>query len=250
MGFRFHRSIKLLPGVRLNFGKRGISASIGVRGAHVTYGPSGTRTSIGLPGTGLSYTHLEKSHHGRSLPTAVTATTVPTGGTPPTDPTASPGSARRGLMWIVLLAVSLVVAIGRLTSPAPPRQLSAPQTVTQTATQAAARAAEQERTADVESAALGVVQMRHTLANSATLKLARVTALPNDTTCYQLHLQNSRGVDYGRTAVRQGAVLTASGSSGFAELWNRVCARRDGRDITSQVDNVESSPKRESSSSR
>ena len=57
MGFRFHRSVKLFPGLRLNFGKRGISASIGVRGAHVTYGPTGTRTTVGLPGSGLSYTH-------------------------------------------------------------------------------------------------------------------------------------------------------------------------------------------------
>jgi hypothetical protein len=61
MGFRFRRSIKLFPGLRLNFGKRGISASIGVRGAHVTYGPTGTRTTVGLPGSGLSYTHFDSS---------------------------------------------------------------------------------------------------------------------------------------------------------------------------------------------
>ena len=29
MGFRFRRSIKILPGIRLNFGKRGVSTSIG-----------------------------------------------------------------------------------------------------------------------------------------------------------------------------------------------------------------------------
>jgi hypothetical protein len=54
MGFRFRRSIKILPGIRLNFGKRRISTSIGVRGAHVTFGKSGTRTTVGLPGSGLS----------------------------------------------------------------------------------------------------------------------------------------------------------------------------------------------------
>ena len=47
MGFRFRRSIKILPGVRLNFGKRGISTSIGIRGAHVTVGKTGTRTTVG-----------------------------------------------------------------------------------------------------------------------------------------------------------------------------------------------------------
>src|ERR1039457_2456723 len=66
MGFRFRRSIKILPGVRLNFGKRGISTSIGIRGAHVTVGKTGTRTTVGLPGSGLSYTHLEKAHHDSS----------------------------------------------------------------------------------------------------------------------------------------------------------------------------------------
>ena len=48
MGFRFRRSIKILPGIRLNFGKRGVSTSIGVRGAHVTFGKTGTRTTVGL----------------------------------------------------------------------------------------------------------------------------------------------------------------------------------------------------------
>jgi len=40
MGFRFRRSIKILLGVRLNFGKSGISTSIGIRGAHGTVGRS------------------------------------------------------------------------------------------------------------------------------------------------------------------------------------------------------------------
>jgi hypothetical protein len=52
MGFRFRRSFSILPGIRLNLGKRGISASIGVRGAHVTFGPTGTRTTVGLPRCG------------------------------------------------------------------------------------------------------------------------------------------------------------------------------------------------------
>ncbi len=56
MGFRFLRSFRLLPGIRLNLSKSGISASLGIRDAHVTVGPRGTTTSVGLPGTGLSYT--------------------------------------------------------------------------------------------------------------------------------------------------------------------------------------------------
>lgn len=55
-GFRFRRSIGLLPGLRMNFGTKGISLSAGPRGAKVTVGPTGTRVTAGLPGTGLSMT--------------------------------------------------------------------------------------------------------------------------------------------------------------------------------------------------
>ena len=67
MGYlRFNRRVRLFPGLRLNFGKRGVSASVGVRGARVTLGRRGVRTTVGLPGTGLSYTSLAAAHHGRS----------------------------------------------------------------------------------------------------------------------------------------------------------------------------------------
>ena len=63
MGFlRFRRSIKILPGVRWNIGKKSTSLSIGPRGAHYTVGTAGTRTTVGLPGTGLSYTDIHKTH--------------------------------------------------------------------------------------------------------------------------------------------------------------------------------------------
>jgi hypothetical protein len=57
MGFRFRRSIRILPGIRLNLGKRSTSVSLGVRGAHVTIRRGHTpRSTVGVPGTGLSYT--------------------------------------------------------------------------------------------------------------------------------------------------------------------------------------------------
>lgn len=55
MGFRFRKTIKLLPGVRLNLSKSGISTSIGVPGATVNISDKGTRGTVGLPGTGISY---------------------------------------------------------------------------------------------------------------------------------------------------------------------------------------------------
>ena len=60
--FRFRRSIKILPGVRWNIGKKSTSLSIGARGAHYTVGTAGSRTTVGIPGTGLSYTDIHKSH--------------------------------------------------------------------------------------------------------------------------------------------------------------------------------------------
>ena len=57
MGFRFRKSIKIAPGIRLNFNKKSTSITMGTKGAHHTINSSGTETtSIGLPGTGLSYT--------------------------------------------------------------------------------------------------------------------------------------------------------------------------------------------------
>ena len=40
MAFRFQRSMKIALGIRLNFSKRGIGISAGVRGAHVGVGVS------------------------------------------------------------------------------------------------------------------------------------------------------------------------------------------------------------------
>lgn len=63
MGFRFRRSIKIFPGVRINLSKKGVSSiSIGRRGATVNIRANGeTRATLGIPGTGLSWqTRLDK----------------------------------------------------------------------------------------------------------------------------------------------------------------------------------------------
>jgi hypothetical protein len=62
MGFRFRRSIGLLPGVKLNLSRSGPSVSLGRRGLHYTIGRKGNRFTVGLPGTGLSYTDYEPHH--------------------------------------------------------------------------------------------------------------------------------------------------------------------------------------------
>lgn len=56
MGMRFRKSVKLAPGVRVNFSKKGMGLSVGTKGARVSVHSSGRRTtSVGIPGTGLSY---------------------------------------------------------------------------------------------------------------------------------------------------------------------------------------------------
>lgn len=56
MGWRFRRSKKILPGVRINFNKNSTSISFGGKGARYTISSTGKRTTtVGIPGTGLSY---------------------------------------------------------------------------------------------------------------------------------------------------------------------------------------------------
>lgn len=58
MTLRFQQHFTLFPGVRLNLGKKGLSASIGVAGATLNIGAQGLRTTVGLPGSGLSLSNF------------------------------------------------------------------------------------------------------------------------------------------------------------------------------------------------
>ena len=53
MALRFRRSVKLAPGLRLNFSGNGMSLTAGPRGASVSFGSRGTFLNSGIPGTGL-----------------------------------------------------------------------------------------------------------------------------------------------------------------------------------------------------
>lgn len=62
MGLRFRKSISIIPGVKLNFGKTGMSVSAGVPGFRKTFHTSGrVTTSVGIPGTGLYYVDTKNS---------------------------------------------------------------------------------------------------------------------------------------------------------------------------------------------
>lgn len=65
MGFRFRKSIKLLPGVRVNLSKSGVSTSIGRPGATVNLRRGKVKTTVGLPGSGLSYSNESRERPGQ-----------------------------------------------------------------------------------------------------------------------------------------------------------------------------------------
>lgn len=62
MGFRFRRSIRLAPGLRINLSKSGASVSVGHRGASMNFGSKGEKITAGLPGTGLAYSKRFTPH--------------------------------------------------------------------------------------------------------------------------------------------------------------------------------------------
>lgn len=55
MGFRFRKSFRILPGLRFNLSKTGVSTSVGPRGMTTNFSRRGVRTTLSWLGTGLSY---------------------------------------------------------------------------------------------------------------------------------------------------------------------------------------------------
>jgi len=78
MGLRFRRSIRLMPGVRMNLSGSGPSFSVGPRGASVTLGKRGVYANLGLPGSGLSV-RQKLSGGGRSRGRAGVSSATPSG---------------------------------------------------------------------------------------------------------------------------------------------------------------------------
>lgn len=54
-GVRFRKTFSILPGVKINLSKTGVSTSLGGNGATVNVGTRSRTVTLGIPGTGLSY---------------------------------------------------------------------------------------------------------------------------------------------------------------------------------------------------
>lgn len=66
MGFRFRKSVKIAPGVKLNINKNSVGITAGTKGAHYSVNSSGRKTaSVGIPGTGISYVTTSGSSSGQ-----------------------------------------------------------------------------------------------------------------------------------------------------------------------------------------
>ena len=124
MGFRFRKSISIIPGVRINFGLWGMSATIGPRGASLNVGPRGTYANVGIPGTGLSSrTRLDSgtaNEHARAPLPDVRPDEVPERISPPV-PEYLPGypeqpnrSIHLSWVFILLLGIAIGFAVATL----------------------------------------------------------------------------------------------------------------------------------------
>jgi hypothetical protein len=71
MGWRFRKSFKVIPGLRLNLSKSGLSASIGGAPVTLNIGQHGLMGTVSIPGTGISYRQhfaSEANPHAPNLP--------------------------------------------------------------------------------------------------------------------------------------------------------------------------------------
>jgi hypothetical protein len=116
MGFRFRKSIKIAPGVRINLSKKGISSlSVGKPGATVNVGKKGTRGTVGIPGSGLSYSAYKahddaKRQSSQSQPT-LTQDNPPTK-RPPPIPITTPNILTDANAPIAQRQVSILLGLG------------------------------------------------------------------------------------------------------------------------------------------
>ena len=115
MGFRFRKSFKIAPGVRLNIGKKSVGISAGVKGARVSVNSSGRKTTtVGIPGTGLSYQKTEKigSHAATDKHDQTAPEYTPTVDLPPIDPQPPrPPQTSKGILTLLKVLAVLLIAM-------------------------------------------------------------------------------------------------------------------------------------------
>lgn len=119
MGFRFRKSFKIAPGVRVNVGKKSVGISAGVKGARVSVNSSGRKTTtVGLPGTGLSYSKTGKIGGSKTKAASTSASDEPLDTiTRPDLPPAQPQEEKKkngccGCAVYAFIALLIIGALG------------------------------------------------------------------------------------------------------------------------------------------
>lgn len=108
MGWRFHKSKKIAPGVRINFNKKSFSVTLGDKGIHRTISSNGKTThSIGIPGTGLYYTSTStnSSKNSGDIENNMIGSSNSVPPDPPKKKTSCLGCL--GYFFVILLAIAL-----------------------------------------------------------------------------------------------------------------------------------------------
>lgn len=131
MGFRFRKSIRIIPGVRVNLSRSGVGTSLGSRGATVAVSKRGMRGTFGIPGSGLSWSQSLFGRRGPGRPAA---------------PAPASGNRNVGCLALIGLAAALSFCMAKNgRNPLPGAELNV-------ASNQAARESPNTRTAYVEPA--------------------------------------------------------------------------------------------------
>ena len=118
MGFRFRKSFKIAPGIRVNLNAKSTSIRIGPKGLGYTISSNGTkRVSASIPGTGISYSEVTSSKRT----------------SPPVQPQSRLDSTpkKSGRVGIAVVAViGLIVAVNMMSSSGTSRSTPPPASTT------------------------------------------------------------------------------------------------------------------------
>ncbi len=103
MGFRLRKSVKILPGVRINLSKSGTSVSVGGRGFTTNVSKRGARTTLGIPGTGISYSHKHQTNTSNNSSREATISA--------SNPSDGASRRRKLALWSALLFLIILVIL-------------------------------------------------------------------------------------------------------------------------------------------
>ena len=115
MGVRFRKSVKVAPGVKVNFSNKSAGVSVGTNGARVSVNSSGRKTTtVGIPGTGLSYVKTSGNGGGGNVKRQYQTNSGPSAGADFVQPQAKSmywGSMGISITLAILAATLLIIAL-------------------------------------------------------------------------------------------------------------------------------------------